>query len=278
MSNIPKLYIVATPIGNLKDISQRALSTLSEVNYILSEDTRVTKKLLSHFNIDVPLISYHTYNEAFRTEEALALLDKNYDLALVSDAGTPLISDPGFILISKAIEKGYKIISIPGPSAVISALVGSGIASDKFFFYGFLPSRQNKRRQEIKALESFIHTIIFYEAPHRINACLNDLYEILGNRKVVIARELTKLYEEYIRGTLQDVKDLTYKGELVIVLSGGEKDSAGLERNKMSIKDHYQYFIDLDYDEKEAMKLVAKERNISKSEVYKEILKLKKNH
>lgn len=273
----PTLYIVPTPIGNLKDISQRALMTLSGVSYILSEDTRVTKKLLSHFNINVPMISYHTFNEDYRSEEVLAILDTKKSIALVSDAGTPLISDPGYILVKRAIEKGYKIISIPGANAAITALVASGLPADKFLFYGFLSSRINKRRQEINELKSFPYTIIFYEAPHRIKATLNDFFEILGPRQIVIARELTKIYEEYIRGSLDELKDLDYRGELVIIIEGIGKGLKPDEYQEGPITEHFKYYLSQGLDEKEAMKKVASLRKISKSEVYKAVLNIKDN-
>ncbi len=272
----PCLYIVATPIGNLQDISLRALAILKEVDYILCEDTRVTKKLLSHFKITTPMISYHTYNEDFRTEEVLSLLEKNINIALVSDAGTPLISDPGYPLITRALEKNYQIISIPGANAALSALVASGLPADKYLFYGFLSSRKNKRRLEITKLQTFPYTIIFYEAPHRINDTLNDLYELLGSRQIVVAKEITKIYEQYFRGSVDEIKDLNYKGELVIVLKGASSEEQTKKYLDLPLLEHLKYYEDLGLEQKEAMKKVASERKISKSIVYKALIEEKK--
>ncbi|MFA6628020.1 MAG: 16S rRNA (cytidine(1402)-2'-O)-methyltransferase, partial [Bacilli bacterium] len=244
---------------------------LSGVDIILCEDTRVTKRLLSHFHITATLMSYHNFNEEMRTDEVLSILDQLKDVALVSDAGMPLLSDPGYVLVRAAIEKGYRVISLPGPNAGLTALIASGLPTEKFLFYGFLSSKANKRRQEIVSIRDVPHTILFYEAPHRINDTLADMFELLGPREVVVARELTKTYEEYVRGTLDELKELIYKGEIVIVLKGAKQTHQVLALNEQSIEDHYHYYIDSGLADKEAMKQVAADRKISKSDVYKSI-------
>ncbi|MDD4212069.1 MAG: 16S rRNA (cytidine(1402)-2'-O)-methyltransferase [Bacilli bacterium] len=271
----PILYLVPTPIGNIEDISPRAVDTLKKVDVILCEDTRVTKILLSHFNITATLISYHNFNEEERTEDALSILSKAKDIALVSDAGMPLVSDPGYVLVREAIEKGYRVISIPGPNAGITALIASGLPTEKFLFYGFLSSKPNKRRQEITQLQDIPYTILFYEAPHRINDTLADMEELLGTREVVVARELTKTYEEYVRGTLDEVKDLIYRGEIVIVLSGAKELKQVTSLNEKPIEEHYQFYLDQGLQDKEAMKQVASDRKVAKSTIYKTLESLK---
>ena len=190
------LYIVATPIGNLEDITQRALRVLGEVDLIACEDTRHTRKLLTHYGINTPTISYHEHNERERATELLARLQAGASLAIVSDAGTPGINDPGFRVVRLAIENGVRVIPVPGPSALITALVSSGLPTDEFFFGGFLPAKSNARRGRLSELRTTPATLVFYEAPHRIAATLKDAHEILGEREAVVARELTKMHEE----------------------------------------------------------------------------------
>ena len=218
------LYIVSTPIGNMEDITLRALRILREVDLIAAEDTRRTGLLLKHFEIQTPLTSYFEGNELKKREYILSKLKEDKNIALVSDAGTPGISDPGFRLIQLAIKNQIPIVSIPGPSAVITALSVSGLPTDAFLFKGFLPHKSKKRRDLLKELEEVRETLIFYESPHRISETLRDILEILGDREIVLTRELTKVYEEIMRGKvseiLNQVGDRTLKGEITLVISG----------------------------------------------------------
>ena len=274
-NNGPALYLVPTPIGNFQDMTYRAVEVLNTVDHIYCEDTRVTKVLLSHFNIKTPLSNYHIFNEEVQAEEIINLLDENKSIALVSDAGMPAISDPGFYVAKLAIERNHKVISLPGANAALTAIVASGIPCEKFFFNGFLSSKANKRVKQLQELVDVKDTIIFYEAPHRIIDTLYDMLEILGDRQVVIARELTKKYEEYIRGNLSDiVTNITsLKGEIVIIVKGSALSTVVENLLSLDITNHYQHYLDNGYEEKEAMKQVASDRNISKSEVYKVVKK-----
>ena len=223
------LYIVATPIGNLEDITQRALRVLGEVDIVACEDTRRTRVLLNHFGIKTKTISYHEHNERERAEQICKLLVSGKHVALVSDAGTPLINDPGFRVINAAIELDLPVVPIPGPAAFVSALVASGLPSDQFFFAGFLPARANARRVKLEELSAIPATLIFYEAPHRIAATLKDALEVLGNRQAAVARELTKIHEEIVRGSLSHLIErfgngLPVRGEIVLVISGAAVD------------------------------------------------------
>jgi 16S rRNA (cytidine1402-2'-O)-methyltransferase len=223
------LYIVATPIGNLEDITQRALRVLGEVDIVACEDTRRTRVLLNHFGIKTKTISYHEHNERERAEQICKLLVSGKHVALVSDAGTPLINDPGFRVINAAIELDLPVVPIPGPAAFVSALVASGLPSDQFFFAGFPPARANARRVKLEELSAIPATLIFYEAPHRIAATLKDALEVLGNRQAAVARELTKIHEEIVRGSLSHLIErfgngLPVRGEIVLVISGAAVD------------------------------------------------------
>jgi|SRR5690554_4537224 len=267
----PILYIVPTPIGNLNDMTYRGVEVLNQVDYIFSEDTRVTKVLLSHFNIKSKLLSYHSFNEKKQTEVILELLRKRNSIALVSDAGFPTISDPGFYVVSEAIKAGFKVVSLPGATAGITALVASGIPNDKFLFYGFLASKSEQRKKELKSLQDFPETMIFYESPHRIIDSLKDIYEILGNREMALAREITKRYEEYIRGKVLEIINSfsSFKGEVVLIVEGASKTRMQKRLNELDIKAHYNHYLEEGLDSKAAMKRVASDREISKSEVYK---------
>jgi len=215
------LFVVASPIGNLSDISNRALETLREVDFIACEDTRQTIKLLNHFGIQKPLTSYHEFNEEQKAEEFAIKLSGNTNVALVSDAGTPAISDPGFRLVRLCRQRGIPVVPIPGPSAAIAALSASGLPSDEFLFLGFLPSKQGSRREKLIAVANATSTLVFYEAPHRIEATLEDMQEILGDREVCVARELTKIHEEFLWGKVSAVKGRVKAiGEFVILVSG----------------------------------------------------------
>ena len=221
MSSFGKLFVVGTPIGNLADITYRAVDTLNSVDFIFAEDTRVSKKLLNHYNIDKKIYSYHDHSKDSEVEKLTNLLENGNDVALISDAGTPTVSDPGYRLIRECVKKGVDIVPIPGPSAVTAALSVAGLPSDSFTFVGFLPQKKG-RIKKIEQLSEINNTIILFESPHRLLKTLNQLFEILGNRQVAIGRELTKLYEEIIRGNLKNViqefSKKSVKGEIVIMI------------------------------------------------------------
>lgn len=267
------LYLVPTPIGNLLDMTYRAVEALKDVDYIFAEDTRVTKVLLSHFNIETKLKSYHIFNENEVVDEIIGYLKDGMNIAIVSDAGMPGISDPGYLIAKRALEEGLYVISLPGANAALTALVASGIPSERFYFYGFLKHKSTQKEKELQELVDFKDTLIFYESPHRIKETLSIMYNVFGNRNVVIGRELTKKFEEYIRGNLEDVINLdkVLKGEIVIILSGATMSSTAIVLNDLEVKEHYQYYIDQGNDNKEAMKMVAKDRGVSKSEIYKKL-------
>ena len=250
---IPTLYLVPTPIGNFDDMTYRSVEVLKNVDIIYCEDTRVTKVLLSHFAINTPLKNYHIFNEEIKSDEILDLLKEGKNIALVSDAGLPCISDPGFYISKLAIDEGFNVISLPGASASLTALIASGLPNDKFYFNGFLNSKSSQRLKQLEGLVDKEETIIFYEAPHRIIETLNDIYKIFGNRNIVIARELTKKYEEYIRGTLEEiineVKEL--KGEIVIIVEGCKTKS-----NVLELKDFTKEFNPLIFLSKSSFSLI----------------------
>src|SRR5216684_8589358 len=221
------LYIVATPIGNLEDITQRALRVLGEVDLVACEDTRRTRVLLNHFGIKTKTISYHEHNERERAEALCALLDSGKNVAIVSDAGTPLINDPGFRIVNAAVERTIPVVPIPGATAFIAALVGSGLPADQFFFGGFLPARAHARRARLEELSRIPATLILYEAPHRIAATLRDAIDVLGDRDAAIGREITKLHEEFARGRLSQLAERfsgDARGEMVLIISGTGSD------------------------------------------------------
>lgn len=273
-NDTPTLYIVPTPIGNLDDFTFRGVETLKNVDVIFSEDTRVTVNLLNHFDIKKHLIASHKFNEEKSVIKILEYLNQNKNVAVVSDRGTPLISDPGNICVSKVINEGYNVVSLPGATALIPALTSSGLDASKFLFYGFLNSKSSKRKKELEAIKNEKYTLIFYEAPHRIIDVLKEMLEVLGNRNISISREISKKFEEIYRGTFTDIIEIITepKGEYVIVVDGNKEI---ISYENLSIKEHYQMYIDDGLDEKDALKKVAKDRNISKSDIYKEI-KLKK--
>lgn len=263
----PTLYIVPTPIGNMEDITFRAINILKEVDVIFSEDTRVTSTLLHHFNIKKKLISSHLYNENNNQEKEINYLKEGKNIALVSDRGTPLISDPGYILVKNAIENNYNVVCLPGATALIPALIMSGLGEGPFTFYGFLNSKESKRKKELEELKENKFTLIFYEAPHRITKTLENIKEIFGNRKASIAREISKKYEEIIRGNIDQLIKETdnIKGEMVIIVEGNKEEKTF---NDLSIIDHINIYLKEGIDSKEAIKKVAKDRNIPKKEVY----------
>lgn len=264
------LYIVATPIGNLKDITLRAIETLKNVDVIAAEDTRHTLKLLNHFEISKPLISYHRHNEETKTNTLIEKLKKGENIALVSDAGTPGICDPGKQIIKQAIEEEIKVIPIPGAVAFVQALIGSGLDTTEFTFLGFLPMNKKNRKDKLEEIKQATKTTIIYEAPHKIKETLKDLEEILENRKIVIARELTKIHEEFIKEDihkiLENVDNL--KGEMVILIESGKKVEENIFE-KMSIEEHYKYYEKQGLEKKEIIKKIAKDRNVPKNEIYK---------
>lgn len=267
--NSPTLYIVPTPIGNLEDITIRAINILKEVDIIFAEDTRTTKQLLNHYDIKKNLISSHLYNEENNINKELEYLKQGKNIAIVSDQGTPVISDPGYILIQNAIKNNYNVVCLPGPTALIPALVMSGLAGGSFTFYGFLNSKESKRKQELNNLKNNPYPIIFYEAPHRLTKTLNNIYEILGNRKIAIVREISKKYEEVIRDNVENIlKNVeNLKGEIVLIVEGNTKIKSF---ENLTIKDHINLYIEDGLTSKEAIKKVSKERNLPKSEIYNE--------
>ena len=270
-NNTPSLYIVPTPIGNLEDITLRALNVLKEVDVIFAEDTRTTNILLKHFDIKQKLLSSHLYNEDRMTDKEIEYLKQGKNIAIVSDAGTPVISDPGYILVNNAIKEGYNVICLPGPTAIIPAVVMSGLAGGPFTFYGFLNSKESKRKKELEILKNNKYPIVFYEAPHRLNKTLNNILEIFGNRKISIVREISKKYEEVIRDNVENIIKTVenIKGEIVIVVEGNTEIKT---YDNLSIIDHINLYIEDGLIPKEAIKKVAKERNIPKSEVYNEYI------
>ncbi len=269
----PTLYLVPTPIGNFDDMTFRSVEVLKSVDLIYCEDTRVTKILLSHFNITTPLKSYHIFNENSRCEEILNNLKSGLNIALVSDAGLPCISDPGFLISKYVIENDYNVISLPGASASLTALIASGLPNEKFYFNGFLNSKQSQRIKQLQELINKEETLIIYEAPHRIIETLNDIYKVFGNRNIVIARELTKKYEEYIRGSLEDIINniSELKGEIVLIIEGCKEKKEVLDLNSKTILEHFRYYKEKGNSDNDAMKLVAKDRGVSKNVIYKEI-------
>jgi 16S rRNA (cytidine1402-2'-O)-methyltransferase len=263
----PILYIVSTPIGNLKDITFRAIDILNEVDAILCEDTRTSGVLLNHYQIKKPLISYHEFNKLDQENRILNLLIEGKNLALISDAGTPGISDPGFEIIQKVIEKGYFVVSIPGPSAILAALVSSGLIIQPFTFLGFLPRKQSEMKDLLKGYVKRKETLVIYESPMRIAKTLEILFQVLGNRKIALSRELTKTFETIIRTTLLDSLTMEHntKGEYVIIIEGDHVIQTEFDE---TIENHVKRYMLQGNTEKDSMKLVAKDRNTSKSEVY----------
>lgn len=269
------LYLIPTPIGNLDDMTYRSVEVLKNCDVIFSEDTRNTKVLLAYYDIKTPLKSYHIFNEEERVDEIIELLKQGKTLAICSDAGYPGISDPGYLVCKKAIDAGFVVSTLPGATASLTALVTSGIACDKFYFYGFLPHTKSQKEIELKNLIDRKETVIFYESPHRINETLMLIDKIYGDRYLCIARELTKKYEEYIRGTAKEIlnRNQEIKGEIVLICEGAKQSQISKSLNELSIEEHFNYYLNKIDDKKESMKKVAKDRGISKSEVYNELLK-----
>jgi 16S rRNA (cytidine1402-2'-O)-methyltransferase len=267
------LYLVATPIGNLSDITHRALQVLRDVDLIACEDTRHTHKLLGHYGITTKTISYHEHNEQQRAAQLIDQLKEGSSIAVVSDAGTPAISDPGFRLVRAAIENEVPVVPVPGPSALISALIAAGLPTDEFFFAGFLPPRANARRARLSELQSVPGTLILYEAPHRLAATLKDAYEILGERDAVVARELTKVHEEIRRGRLSELSDHYEheepRGEIVVLI---DRNVIAAAKPQLTIAALVDQFEQDGLDQRAALKKAARELGISRAEAYRKLI------
>ena len=273
-----QLYLVATPIGNLEDITLRAIKILEQVDIIAAEDTRQTLKLLNHLKISKTLISYHRHNEEIKTKEWINKLIEGKNIALVSDAGTPVISDPGDEIVKEAIKNKIKVTPIPGACALITALIASGIDAKEFTFIGFLPQNKKNRKEKLEQIKNADNTLILYEAPHKLLQTLEDLKPNIDQRKVVLARELTKIHEEFKTGTIEELqKDIINpKGEYVIIIEKNEKTQNQIKienLNKLTIEEHYKYYEEMGIEKKEIIKKVAKDRKLNKNEVYKKFLK-----
>ena len=265
------LYLVATPIGNLEDITLRAINTLKEVDLIAAEDTRHTMKLLNHLKIKKTLISYYKETEKIKSDILIEKIINGKNIALVSDAGTPAISDPGEEIIKKDIENNINIIPIPGACAFVNALICSGFSTKEFIFIGFLSKNAKDKKKKLEELKNENKTLIFYESPHKIKSTLENILEILGNRKIVLARELTKIHEEFIRGRILDIleKEQELRGEFVIIVEGTEKKEEEKEfLNSLTLEEHYKYYLNKNLDKKEIIKKIAKDRNKNKNEIY----------
>lgn len=270
------LYVVATPIGNLEDITFRAIKILESVDCIAAEDTRHTLKLLNHFNISKPLISYYRHNEDDKSDFLIQKLLNGESIALVSDAGTPGICDPGQAIIYKCIQNEIKIVPIPGACAMINALICSGLDTNKFKFMGFLSINKKIRKQELEEIKKSDVTIILYEAPHKLKDTLKDLASALENRMITIARELTKIHEEFVRGTANELLQVfdNPKGEFVLIIEKTDKtqDEEKLILQELTLEQHYQYYLKKGFSKNEIIKRIAKDRNVSKNEIYKKFV------
>ena len=270
------LYLVATPIGNLDDITLRAINTLKEVDFIAAEDTRHSLKLLNHLNISKPLISYHRHNENIKSDLLIDKLLDNKNIALITDAGTPIISDPGEEIVKIALEKNIKVVPIPGACALITALISSGLNASSFSFLGFLPLNKKNRKQKLEEIQNSKNTVILYEAPHKLISTLQDLNKILENRKIVLAKELTKIHESFISGTANELlqKIENPKGEFVMVIEGNnnsENDYLDFI-NSLSLEEHYQFYSSLGFSKNDIIKKIAKDKNVSKNEIYQHFI------
>jgi len=274
------LYLVATPIGNLEDITLRALRILREADQIAAEDTRHTQKLLTHYEISRPLVSYHEHNEVTRAPELVAALEQGAKIALVSDAGMPLVSDPGHRLVALCLRHGIAVVPVPGASALLAALSASGLPNDEFLFVGFLPQRSGERRRALERLRIEDRTLILYEAPHRIADCVADAREILGDRPACLAREITKMHEEFRRGKLSEIeeslRERPAKGEITFLIGAGVAEvGAGVDLSQGLTERVEELMRQAKLDRKEALKLAAKERGLTRREAYDRVLEEK---
>ena len=273
---IGTLYLVATPIGNLDDITLRAIKVLQDVDIIAAEDTRHSLKLLNHLNISKPLISYHRHNEEIKSDLLINNLLEGKNIAIISDAGTPVISDPGHEIVKVAIENNIKVTPIPGACALITALISSGLDTSEFTFIGFLPLNKKNRKEKLEEVKKSANTIILYEAPHKLLSTLQDLNSFLENRKIVLARELTKIHEEFISGTAKELlsKLENPKGEFVIIIEKNENiQNNNLDfLNALSLEEHYNFYINQGLSKNEAIKKIAKDKNVNKNEIYKKFV------
>lgn len=272
-----KLYLVATPIGNLEDITLRALRVLKEVDMICAEDTRHTLKLLNHFEISKPLISYYKQNETTRSVEIVEKLKAGKNIAIVSDAGTPGISDPGEQIVRCCIQENIEMIPIPGACAFVNALICSGITTREFCFLGFLSAVKKERKEKLEELKYETKTLIFYEAPHKLKNTLEEMLQIFGDRKIVLARELTKIHEEFIRGNLSNILENidAIKGEFVVIVEGNKNSKKDVEiqnLNQMTLDEQYQFYENQGLSKKEIIKKIAKDRGVNKNEIYQNFL------
>lgn len=271
------LYLVATPIGNLDDITLRAIKTLKEVDFIAAEDTRHTLKLLNHLNISKPLISYYKQNEKIKSDIIIKRILNGESAAIVSDAGTPAISDPGEEIVKVAIENNIKIVPIPGACALINALICSGISSREFCFIGFLSAIKKEKKEKLEELKLETRTLIFYEAPHKLINTLEMMQEILGDRKIVLARELTKVHEDFTYNYISEIlNNIEPKGEYVLVVEGAEKGKKDIDKeilNEKTLEEHYKYYEKQGLNKKDIIKRIAKDRNTNKNEIYKYFFK-----
>lgn len=265
-----RIYLVATPIGNLKDITYRAIEVLKSVDVIAAEDTRQTLKLLNHYGISKPLISYHRHNEDVKKEIIIDKINNGQDIAIVTDAGTPGISDPGEEVVYEAIKNNIEVIPIPGACALINAIISSGLPTKEFSFYAFLPLNKKLRKEKFEEIKEDKKTIIIYEAPHRIIDTLKEIEEVLGNRKIVVAKEITKIHESFYRGNVEEVieKIGIPKGEYIIIIEGN-KEKKENELNELSLEEHYEFYKNQGLDKKEIIKKIAKDRQVNKNEIYK---------
>lgn len=272
-----KLYLVATPIGNLEDITLRALKILKEVDLIAAEDTRHTLGLLNHFEISKPLISYYKQNEKTKSELLIQKLLEGKNIAVVSDAGTPGISDPGEEIVKIAIENGIEVIPIPGACAFVNALIASGLSSKEFAFIGFLSALKKEKKEKLEEIKYETRTLILYEAPHKLKGTLEAILEVLGDRKIVLARELTKIHEEFIRDNVSNIISNIeeIKGEFVILIEGNSESKKDLELselNNKSLDEHYEFYEKQGLEKKDIIKKIAKDRDVNKNEIYQYFL------
>lgn len=265
-NDAPTLYLVATPIGNLDDMTFRAVKILESVDVVFCEDTRVSVKLLNHFNIKKQLKTYHDFNKEIKSDDIMHYLHSNQNVALISDAGYPLISDPGYYVIREVIKNNYNVVSIPGANALLSAIVTSGITPHPFMFYGFLDSKDSKKTKELEQLKEYPYTMVFYESPHRIKKTIAKMFDVLGERNLVLSRELTKKFEEIIRGTTKTLQDITdIKGEMVLVVEGKSQEP---EVFNGTIEEELERIMSDGASSKDAIKQVAKNRKLPKNDVY----------